>query len=97
LLPNECIICAKHRGDFSVPGGALYQDELLYASHAHLGEGMDTVYLGWLVVETHRHIPGLAEMNDDEARAHVLGRSKDKPHGNQSRESRCPVRRAAVA
>lgn len=67
--PTNCIICDKHRGCFEVPGGAIFQDELVYASHAHLSEAQRTVYLGWLVVETRRHIPGLAELSDDEAQA----------------------------
>jgi diadenosine tetraphosphate (Ap4A) HIT family hydrolase len=64
---NDCLICRKHSGAFQVSGGAIYQDDLVFASHAHLGESHDSVYLGWLVVEPRRHIPGIAELNDDEA------------------------------
>jgi histidine triad (HIT) family protein len=63
----DCLICDKQRGDYPVPGGAIYQDEMVYASHAHPSEDQETSYLGWLVVETRRHIPGLAEMTDTEA------------------------------
>ena len=67
--PTECIICRKHRGVFTVPGGVLYQDVLVYASHAHLTGNQGHVYRGWLVVEPRRHIPGLAELNAAEAGA----------------------------
>jgi diadenosine tetraphosphate (Ap4A) HIT family hydrolase len=67
--PRDCLICRKQRGDFYVPGGTIYADDLVYSSHAHFPEGQPTVYLGWLSVETRRHIPGLAELTDDEGRA----------------------------
>lgn len=63
----KCLICDKHSGGFQIPGGVIYQDDLVYASHAHLGADQESIYLGWLVVETRRHIPGLAELDDDEA------------------------------
>jgi diadenosine tetraphosphate (Ap4A) HIT family hydrolase len=47
----------------------IYQDEQVYASHAHIAEGQTKTYLGWLVVESRRHIPGLAELTDDEGQA----------------------------
>jgi diadenosine tetraphosphate (Ap4A) HIT family hydrolase len=67
--PADCLICRKHRGEFIVPGGAIYQDDLIYASHAHIAEGKTTAYLGWVVVETKRHAPGLSELTDAEAQA----------------------------
>jgi diadenosine tetraphosphate (Ap4A) HIT family hydrolase len=66
---TECIICRKHSGDFLVPGGRIYQDEWVYACHAHWTDESNTVYLGWLVVETRRHVPGLAEITDEEGQA----------------------------
>jgi diadenosine tetraphosphate (Ap4A) HIT family hydrolase len=55
-----------------MPGRLIYSDEWVYASHAHAGDiGMadaDTPqYLGWVTVETRRHIPELGDMNDLEA------------------------------
>ena len=67
--PNDCLICRKQRGDFYVPGGAIFSDELVYSSHAHLTEDQPSVYLGWLSVETRRHAPGLAELTNAEGRA----------------------------
>jgi histidine triad (HIT) family protein len=64
----DCFVCRKHRGQEPVPGGPIYQDALLYASHVALGpEGH--AYLGWCVVEPRRHVPGLGDLNDEEARA----------------------------
>ena len=65
---SDCLICRKQCGDFYVPGGAIYSDELVYSSHAHLTEGQNSIYLGWLTVETRRHLPGLADLTDEEGR-----------------------------
>lgn len=64
-----CIVCDKQRGEIQVAGGAIYEDELVYCSHAHIAPEESTVYLGWLVVETRRHIPGLADITDLEGQA----------------------------
>lgn len=66
---ENCTICRKHSGEFLVPGGVIYQDERVYASHAHIAEGQTSTYLGWLVVETQRHVPGIADLSDEEGRA----------------------------
>jgi len=65
---QNCFICRKHRGLETVPGGAIYQNELLYVSHAQLWGGEATHYLGHLFVEPKRHIPELAQLNEDEAK-----------------------------
>jgi histidine triad (HIT) family protein len=52
-------------------GGALYQDDLVYAGHIHR-LGHTDAYLGHLVVEPKRHVEGLAELTPEEAAA--LGR-----------------------
>lgn len=67
MLPADCLLCRKHRGDFIVPGGAIYVDELVYASHAHLPQDGLEQYLGWVTIETQRHIPELGDMTDREA------------------------------
>jgi len=63
----DCFICRKHRGEVSVPGGAIYEDDLIYAGHAQISEGQTTCYLGHLIVEPKRHAPGLADLTDIEA------------------------------
>jgi len=33
---TDCIVCRKHRGIEVAPGGAIYQDGLIYISYASL-------------------------------------------------------------
>lgn len=63
-LPTDCLICRKHRGEVSAPGGAIYQDDLVYAGHAHIPEGPSTAYLGYLMAEPKRHTPDLVDPMD---------------------------------
>lgn len=64
-----CFICRKHQGDVEVPGGAIYEDDLLYAGHAQIRDGQMTAYLGYLMIEPKRHVASLAELDDGEAKA----------------------------
>lgn len=66
-MPEDCLVCRKHRGDPPATGGAIYEDGLVYASHVFIPDGQDTVYLGWLVLEPKRHAPGLSDLTDEEA------------------------------
>ena len=50
-----------------IPGGAIYQDDLIYVGHAQIREGQTTAYLGYLMVEPKRHVQGLADLTDKEA------------------------------
>ena len=69
---TPCFICDKHaRGD-AAEGGVLYEDDLVSVGHMHT-MGNPTVYRGYLMVETKRHVAGLGELFDDEAAA--LGRA----------------------
>jgi histidine triad (HIT) family protein len=67
----DCFICRKHRSEIVVPGGAIYEDDLLYASHIGNFQPQEEqiIYLGYLMVETKRHIPGLADLTNIEAQA----------------------------
>jgi len=65
---TDCLICQKHRGKVFVPGGVIYEDDLLYSSHALIPEGQNTVYLGWLILEPKRYVSGLSELTDLEAK-----------------------------
>lgn len=60
-------MCDKHAGRVELPGGALYRDALVYASHGIIPEGKSRTYLGTLFVEPLRHVPGLADLSDAEA------------------------------
>ena len=67
----DCFVCRKHRGEEAAPGGPIYRDAVVYASHkAPPPHGR--VYLGWCFVETRRHAWSLADLTDEEAQA--LGR-----------------------
>lgn len=60
-----CPICAKQRGE--VIGGAVYQDEMVYAHHVYNPDG--PTFLGYVRVETRRHVPSFAELTPEEAQA----------------------------
>lgn len=64
----DCYVCRKQRGEEAVPGGPIYEDELIYASHSRMPPD-GRAYLGWCLVEPRRHVPGLADLMDPEARA----------------------------
>jgi histidine triad (HIT) family protein len=74
LTSQDCPICRKHAGELPPPGGPLHEDELVYASHIFDMEGSgEPVYLGHLIVEPRRHVPGLDGLTPEEAAA--LGRT----------------------
>ncbi len=66
---SECLVCRKHRGDIAVPGGIIYEDDLIFVSHAQLLGGEKDHYLGHVFVETKRHVPELADLTAQEAQA----------------------------
>jgi diadenosine tetraphosphate (Ap4A) HIT family hydrolase len=66
----DCYVCDKHRSG----EGVIARDEFMVLGHVlpdAPGAG-ERVYLGHLVVEPRRHVPGLADLAADEAAA--LGR-----------------------
>jgi diadenosine tetraphosphate (Ap4A) HIT family hydrolase len=67
--PAPCLVCRKHQGEIVVPGGIIFEDDLISVSHAQLiGEEKDH-YLGHVFVEAKRHVPELADLTEQEARA----------------------------
>jgi diadenosine tetraphosphate (Ap4A) HIT family hydrolase len=66
---SDCFICRKHRGQIVVPGGTIIEDDLLSADHAQIRPGQTTAYLGYLMAEPKRHVPGLEGLTDEEAQA----------------------------
>ena len=62
---NDCAICEKHEGKGLLVGEVLYEDENVLVSHAPAE--VVNGYLGYLFVETKRHVRGLAELEDEEA------------------------------
>jgi histidine triad (HIT) family protein len=67
--PTECFVCNKHRGLVEVAGGAIYQDELIYISHAQLWGEEQEHYLGHVFVESKRHVAELADLTEAEAQS----------------------------
>ena len=47
----------------------MYEDGLVFACHAYPTPERPEVYLGWLTVETRRHIAGLADLTEAEGQA----------------------------
>ncbi len=67
MSDTGCFVCEKHRGRIDVPGGCLFEDELVYSTHGIIQPGKTRDYLGTLFVEPKRHVPGIAELTDAEA------------------------------
>src|SRR5215469_4068144 len=64
---DECLFCNIQRGLIPAIGGPVYEDDLVYAHHFHVGEG--PAYLGHLLLETRRHTPSFADLAPAEAQA----------------------------
>lgn len=71
--PESCFICRKHRGEIESPGGAVYDDGLVFAGHAFIPDGKDTAYLGMLLLEPQRHAANWPDLTDAEGEA--IGRA----------------------
>jgi diadenosine tetraphosphate (Ap4A) HIT family hydrolase len=69
MSPVDCLVCRKHRGLEPPPGGPIYEDALIFSSHAALFGGETSHYLGHLFIETKRHTPGLADLPPEEGQA----------------------------
>ncbi len=64
---DPCFVCQKHRGEIEIPGGTIFEDDLVYSSHRILDPGQDSTYPGVLFVEPKRHVPGMAGLTRPEA------------------------------
>ena len=63
MADEDCLICRKHRGEGPLVGPRIYQDALLFVAHRAVGS------LGYVFVETQRHVSSLDELTDAEAEA----------------------------
>ncbi|MCM2980371.1 HIT family protein [Niallia circulans] len=69
-METNCFICDKHKGIIKTAGIPIYENEYVYVGHIdRKGKGS---YLGHLMIDLKRHIPTLAEMTNDEAKAFGL-------------------------
>jgi histidine triad (HIT) family protein len=64
---TECMVCRKHRGEINLPGGVIYENELIFVAHAQLFKEEKEHYLGHLFVETKRHVAELGDLTAEEA------------------------------
>jgi histidine triad (HIT) family protein len=64
---ETCLFCAIQRGHRPPTGGAVYEDDLVYAHHWQDEDG--PTYLGHVMVETKRHTPDFADLTPAEAQA----------------------------
>jgi diadenosine tetraphosphate (Ap4A) HIT family hydrolase len=67
-MAQGCLICAKHRGEGPLVGHRVWADEHVIVSHRPVGDDGTTV-LGYLFVETRRHVPSLDALTEAEAEA----------------------------
>ena len=68
---SSCFVCAKHQheGEHEFRDCLIYEDELVYVAHVLPQQGTAGAYLGYVIVETQRHTPGLADLSEAEAQA----------------------------
>lgn len=66
-MEENCFICNKHHGTILTSGATIYEDDYVYVGH--IDNNGNPNYLGHLMIDLKRHVPTLAEMNPDEARA----------------------------
>jgi len=66
---EECLICAKHRDEGPLAGGArVWEDDDVVVFHRP-PDASGTAFLGYLFVETKRHVAYVDGLTDAEARA----------------------------
>ena len=63
----DCLLCRKHKGEIDIPGGVIYENDLIFISHAQLWGNEKEHYLGHLFVESKRHVAELADLTEQEA------------------------------
>ena len=63
----DCFVCRKHTGEIAIPGGIIFENELIYISHAQFWGDEKDHYLGHVFVEPKRHIAELADLTEQEA------------------------------
>ncbi len=64
-LDKDCFICRKHREQ---PASAVYADARVVIGHALAGDDGAPPLLGNYLIEPKRHLGGVADLNDEEAK-----------------------------
>jgi diadenosine tetraphosphate (Ap4A) HIT family hydrolase len=66
-MNSECFVFRKHQGLENIPGGAIFENERIYISHAQLWGNETKHYLGHIFVEPKRHVPQLSDLTKAES------------------------------
>lgn len=66
-MGENCFICNKHKGGLQTSGVLIYEDEYVYVGH--IDSNGKPNYLGHIMIDLKRHVPTLAELNPNEAKA----------------------------
>lgn len=67
MNPEEtCFVCRKHRGELEMPGGVVFEDDLVFVSHGTM-KPQALTYPGIFFVEPRRHVPTMAELTRPES------------------------------
>ena len=64
---SACFVCRKHRAEIQLPGGSIFEDELIFCGHAWSQENDEGIYQGACIVEPKRHVTSWADLSDAEA------------------------------
>jgi ATP adenylyltransferase len=67
-MAGECDICLRHRGRGPLSGQLIGRSDGFWVYHA-MADKDGMARLGWLFIESDRHVPYLADLNADEAAA----------------------------
>jgi histidine triad (HIT) family protein len=59
----KCGICRTNAGDAAIDGGIVFENDLWLVRHLMPGRGLP----GWMIVQSQRHVPGIAYFDDAEA------------------------------
>ncbi len=64
----SCSVCAKHISLAELPGGVIYQDELIFIAHFPYNSNKPMKpHFGHIILELKRHLTSPAQMTDTEA------------------------------
>ena len=74
-MSDACVICQKHLGHGPLTGEFVGRSDGFRIYHAMTNEA-GTAPLGWLFIESERHVPYLADLTEQEATA--LGRLRSR-------------------
>ena len=69
-MSEDCLICREHRLEVGLPGDHLAATDEVVAFHVPpWPPAAQDVLLGYVMVTSRRHVPGFAELRDDESAA----------------------------